>query len=129
MRLDEAGEPVHGPRDHPDLAKMAALGLPFWLAGGQASPEAVAAARAEGAAGRQVGSAFALCEESGMAAHLREELRGRAHADTLTVRNDPYASPTSFPMLRLSPDAEPYAAADVVADVVEWPAAGTGSAG
>ncbi|MFJ9337701.1 nitronate monooxygenase [Streptomyces sp. NPDC101733] len=97
MRLDENGEPVYGPRDHPDLAKMAALGLPFWLAGGQASPEAVAAARAEGAAGVQVGSAFALCEESGMARHLREELRDRAHRGTLTVRNDPGASPTSFP--------------------------------
>ncbi|MFD7259541.1 nitronate monooxygenase [Streptomyces sp. NPDC059874] len=97
MKLDEDGEPVYGPRDDPDLARMAALGLPFWLAGGQAGPEAVAAARAAGAAGVQVGSAFALCEESGMAPHLREELRGRAHAGTLTVRNDPDASPTSFP--------------------------------
>lgn len=97
MKLDEAGEPVYGPRDNPDLAKMAALGLPFWLAGGQASPEAVAGARAAGAAGVQVGSAFALCEESGMARHLREELLERAHAGTLSVRNDPEASPTSFP--------------------------------
>ncbi|MEU9161658.1 nitronate monooxygenase [Streptomyces sp. NPDC048424] len=97
MRLDGDGEPVYGPRDHPDLAEIAALGLPFWLAGGQAHPEAVAAARAAGAAGVQVGSAFALCEESGMARHLREELRGRAHAGTLRVRNDPRASPTSFP--------------------------------
>ncbi|WP_411101813.1 nitronate monooxygenase [Streptomyces sp. cmx-4-9] len=97
MTLDAAGEPVYGPRDHPDLAKMAALGLPFWLAGGQASPEAVAAALAEGAAGVQIGSAFALCEESGMAPRLRTELRGRALAGTLTVRNDPAASPTAFP--------------------------------
>lgn len=97
MALDDAGEPVYGPRDEPDPAKMAALGLPFWLAGGQASPEAVAAARAAGAAGVQVGSAFALCEESGMARHLREELLDRAHAGTLTVRNDPQASPTAFP--------------------------------
>ncbi|MFG2878153.1 hypothetical protein ACGFYU_24635 [Streptomyces sp. NPDC048337] len=29
--------------------------------------------------------------------HLRAELRGRALAGTLTVRNDPEASPTSFP--------------------------------
>ncbi|MEU9105400.1 nitronate monooxygenase [Streptomyces xanthophaeus] len=97
MTLDAQGEPVYGPRDHPDLAKMAALGLPFWLAGGQAGPAALAAARAAGAAGVQVGSAFALCEESGMARHLREELRGRAHEGTLTVRNDPEASPTAFP--------------------------------
>lgn len=32
-----------------------------------------------------------------MAAGLRAELRGRAGAGTLTVRNDPDASPTSFP--------------------------------
>ncbi|WP_424211703.1 nitronate monooxygenase [Streptomyces sp. BI20] len=97
LRLDEAGEPVYGPRDNPDLAKMTALGLPFWLAGGQAGPEALAEARARGAAGVQVGSAFALCEESGMAEHLRRELTDRAHRGTLTVRNDPSASPTAFP--------------------------------
>ncbi|MGW6705508.1 nitronate monooxygenase [Streptomyces sp. NPDC054956] len=97
MKLDEAGEPVYGPRDNPDLARMAALGLPFWLAGGQADPGAVAAALAEGAAGVQVGSAFALCEESGMARHLREELLERARTGTLSVRNDPEASPTAFP--------------------------------
>uniref|UniRef100_A0AAU2JUE2 2-nitropropane dioxygenase n=1 Tax=Streptomyces sp. NBC_00049 TaxID=2903617 RepID=A0AAU2JUE2_9ACTN len=97
MRLDASGEPVYGPRDHPDLAEMAALGLPFWLADGQADPRAVAAARAAGAAGVQAGSAFALCEESGMARHLRDELRGRAATGTLAVRNDPRASPTSFP--------------------------------
>ncbi|MFJ7202482.1 nitronate monooxygenase [Streptomyces sp. NPDC098789] len=97
MTLDAAGEPVYGPRDHPDLAKMAALGLPFWLAGGQASPRALADARAQGAAGVQIGSAFALCEESGMARHLREEVLERARAGTLVVRNDPDASPTAFP--------------------------------
>ncbi|MFJ6936599.1 nitronate monooxygenase [Streptomyces sp. NPDC101132] len=97
LRLDAAGEPVYGPRDHPDLARMAALGLPFWLAGGQAHPEAVAAARAAGAAGVQIGSAFALCEESGLAEPLRRELRERAAAGTLRVRNDPDASPTAFP--------------------------------
>ncbi|MEV7420232.1 nitronate monooxygenase [Streptomyces sp. NPDC089919] len=97
LTLDAAGEPVYGPRDHPDLARMAGLGLPFWLAGGQSSPAAVAAARAAGAAGVQVGSAFALCEESGMTERLRAQLRERAVAGTLRVRNDPAASPTAFP--------------------------------
>ncbi|MFJ2774549.1 nitronate monooxygenase [Streptomyces sp. NPDC087300] len=97
MKLDAQGEPVYGPRDHPDLAKMAALGIPFWLAGGVAHPDRLAAARAAGAAGVQVGSAFALCEESGLEAGLREELRTRARAGTLRVRNDPMASPTDFP--------------------------------
>ncbi|WP_235558057.1 nitronate monooxygenase [Sphaerimonospora mesophila] len=97
LRLDDAGEPVYGPRDHADPAKVAALGLPFWLAGGQATPEALAAARAVGAAGIQVGTAFALCRESGMAPELRRKLLDDAVEGSLEVRNDPYASPTGFP--------------------------------
>ncbi|MFE9772749.1 nitronate monooxygenase [Streptomyces sp. NPDC005931] len=97
LRLDERGEPVYGPRDTPDFGKMAALGLPFWIAGGQAGPEQVRRARAAGAAGVQLGSVFALCEESGMDERLRRELVGRELAGELTVRNDPAASPTTFP--------------------------------
>ncbi|WP_239090044.1 nitronate monooxygenase [Sphaerimonospora thailandensis] len=97
LRLDDTGEPVYGPRDRADLAKVAALGLPFWLAGGQATPEALADARAAGAAGIQVGTAFALCRESGMTPELRRRLLSDAADGTLEVRNDPYASPTGFP--------------------------------
>ena len=32
MQLTEQGEPLYGERDLPDLAKIKALGLPFWLA-------------------------------------------------------------------------------------------------
>lgn len=97
LRLDAEGEPVYGPRDHPDLAKMAKIGIPFWLAGGAAHPERLAAAQALGAVGVQVGSAFALCEESGLQPALRRTLRARARAGELRVRNDPMASPTEFP--------------------------------
>ncbi|MFD7162215.1 nitronate monooxygenase [Streptomyces violascens] len=97
LSLDAGGEPVYGPRDHPDLAKVAALGIPFWLAGGAAHPERLAAAQALGAIGVQLGSVFALCEESGLRGDLRGELRARARAGTLRVRNDPRASPTTFP--------------------------------
>ena len=31
--LDDTGQPVFGPRDEADLGKIAAIGLPFWLAG------------------------------------------------------------------------------------------------
>src|SRR5659263_7449 len=31
--LDELGQPVFGPRDDADVGKIAAIGLPFWLAG------------------------------------------------------------------------------------------------
>ncbi len=97
MTLDTGGEPVYGERDALDLAKVAACGLPFWVAGGQAGPRPLALARAAGAVGVQVGSAFALCRESGMAGSLRQRLLRDAAAGVLAVRNDPGASPTGFP--------------------------------
>jgi len=95
--LDEDGQPVYGPRDRADLEKMTALHLPYWLAGACASPELLAEACELGAAGIQVGSAFALCEESNLAAPLKQAVIGRALAGTLQVRTDPLASPTGFP--------------------------------
>jgi NAD(P)H-dependent flavin oxidoreductase YrpB (nitropropane dioxygenase family) len=44
--LDEAGEPVYGAKDDADLAKVAEIGLPFWLAGAYATPDRVAEALA-----------------------------------------------------------------------------------
>jgi NAD(P)H-dependent flavin oxidoreductase YrpB (nitropropane dioxygenase family) len=97
LRLSGDGEPVYGPRDVIDVAKVAALGLPFWLAGGHAGPAALGAARALGAAGIQVGTAFALCQESGLAPSLRRRMLEQALAHTLVVRNEPRASPAGFP--------------------------------
>jgi NAD(P)H-dependent flavin oxidoreductase YrpB (nitropropane dioxygenase family) len=97
LRLDDDGEPIYGQRDRIDPAKVAALGLPFWVAGGYARPGTLAEARAAGAAGIQAGSVFALCRESGLAPDLRRELVKRALDGTLQVRNDPRASPTGFP--------------------------------
>src|ERR1019366_8362652 len=93
LRLDAGNEPVYGPRDEIDLTKGAALGLPFWLAGGQARAGRLATARTLGAAGIQVGTAFALCRESGIDPGLRSRLIEQAMAGTLAVRNDPYTSP------------------------------------
>ncbi|GGS82482.1 nitronate monooxygenase [Nonomuraea spiralis] len=97
LRLDEGGEPVYGPRDEADTGKVAALGLPFWLAGGYATPGGADRARAAGATGIQVGSAFALCRESGLDDDHRRSLLRRARDGALEVRNDPRASPTGFP--------------------------------
>jgi NAD(P)H-dependent flavin oxidoreductase YrpB (nitropropane dioxygenase family) len=95
--LDDDGQPVFGPRDDADLAKVAEVGLPFWLAGGCSSAEQVKAALAAGAAGVQVGTLFALCNESGLSADLREEMLTDLGAGRLEVRTDPLASPTGFP--------------------------------
>lgn len=91
------GEPLYGTRDEVDLEKVRELGLPFWLAGGQATPERLREAQAAGAAGIQVGTVFAFCEESGMAPELRAEVLAEVEAGRVTVFTDPLASPTGFP--------------------------------
>lgn len=97
LALDEEGQPVFGPRDYADLDKVAAVGLPFWLAGGYSTPERVREARSAGARGVQVGTPFALAQESGIDPSLRRELLGRLRTGDVTVRTDPLASPTGFP--------------------------------
>jgi NAD(P)H-dependent flavin oxidoreductase YrpB (nitropropane dioxygenase family) len=95
--LDDEGEPVYGPRDHVNLDAIAALGIPFWLAGGYGSPDRLREALEAGAAGVQVGSAFALCEESGIEPSIKHDMVRRALAGTLGVRTDPRASPSGYP--------------------------------
>ncbi len=94
---NERGEPVYGPRDEVDLAKIKELGLPFWLAGSYAEPQKLKEALDLGAAGIQVGTIFALCEESGLAADLKRSLIEQALAGTADVYTDADASPTGFP--------------------------------
>ncbi len=93
----EHGQPVYGPRDEVDLAKIRALGLPFWLAGSYASPARLRQAQGQGAAGIQVGTAFAFCEESGMDPGLKARVIGHATGQGVAVFADPLASPTGFP--------------------------------
>jgi len=97
MQLNEAGEPIYGERDMPDLEKFRELGLPFYLAGGYGSKEKLAEAISEGAKGIQVGTAFAFCNESGLAPEIKAEVISRSRAGTLSVYTDPKASPTGFP--------------------------------
>lgn len=97
LQMNVAGEPVYGERDVVDLEKMRALGRPFWLAGGYGDAEKVEAAQNAGAAGVQIGTAFAFCEESGLRADYRDALLAEARAGTARVFTDPLASPTSFP--------------------------------
>jgi len=97
IRLNSIGEPAYGERDRVDLAKIRELGLPFWLAGGAASPGKLAEARSLGAQGVQVGTAFAFCEESGLDPSLRSAVLDRVKSGEGRVFTDPAASPTGFP--------------------------------
>lgn len=97
VRLSDRGEPIYGERDAPDLAVFREIGLPFWLAGGYGEPGQVAAARSLGAAGVQVGTAFAYCEESGFAAEVKRRVLALSRAGEARVFTDPVASPTGFP--------------------------------
>ena len=97
MQLSEIGEPVYGERDSIDIGKLRELGVPFWLAGGYGHPEKVREALAQGAAGVQVGTAFAFTNESGLRADLKAALLAKAIAGEASVFTDPLASPTGFP--------------------------------
>lgn len=97
LQLNESGEPIYGIRDLPDLAKFRELGLPFWLAGAYGEPGKLAEAKAAGATGIQVGTAFAFCKESGMDPVLRRRVLELSKQGRAKVFTDPLASPTGFP--------------------------------
>jgi len=97
LRLDAGGEPIYGKKDAVDLAKIKQFGLPFWLAGGYDSPEKLQYALDAGAAGIQVGTAFAYCVESAMAETLKSRIIQQVLEQEITVRTNPTASPTGFP--------------------------------
>jgi NAD(P)H-dependent flavin oxidoreductase YrpB (nitropropane dioxygenase family) len=98
LTRDALGQPVYGPRDEADLASIRALGLPFWLAGGYGSADGLARARASGAVGIQVGSSFALAEDSGMKPAFRTAILAhfkKGRDDSSLVRTTLF-SPTGF---------------------------------
>ncbi|MGO9438327.1 MAG: nitronate monooxygenase [Terracidiphilus sp.] len=97
LQLSPTGEPVYGERDRVNLVELRALGVPFWLAGGYGSPGKLREALDEGAAGIQVGTAFAFSEESGLRPDLKRTLIAQAVAGKGEVFTDPLASPTGFP--------------------------------
>lgn len=109
MTLSDEGEPVYGPRDEVDLAQMRELGVPFWLAGGAGSPEALTAALEAGAAGIQVGTLFAYSDESGLSPEYKRSVLESALSGEVKVHTDPLASPTGYPF-----------------KVVQWPGDPTG---
>ena len=97
LQLNDIGEPIYGPKDEVDSLKIRDLGLPFWLAGSYADPEKLKQALLEGAAGIQVGTAFAYCEESGLNDAIKRKVLGMVVEGKVEVFTDPLASPTGFP--------------------------------
>jgi NAD(P)H-dependent flavin oxidoreductase YrpB (nitropropane dioxygenase family) len=100
---NELGEPVYGARDVVDLNALGELGLPFWLAGGAGHPDRLHEALQAGAAGIQVGTLFAYCDESGFSANIKETVLAGVRDNTLHVRTDPRASPTGYPFKVVRP--------------------------
>ena len=92
---------AYSERDICSVEKVAALGLPFWLAGGCGSPEGLQAAKAQGACGVQVGTAFACCEESGVMDSIKSEIIEKHRSGSLDVITDFKASPTGYPFKRV----------------------------
>jgi nitronate monooxygenase len=97
LQLNAAGEPIYGERDQVNIAELRTLGVPFWLAGGYGNAEKVREALDQGAAGVQVGTAFAFSQESGLRPDLKKRLVAQAATGTGEVFTDPLASPTGFP--------------------------------
>ncbi len=119
---DPDAPPQYGERDIPDLEVIADIGRPFWLAGSNASPEKLAEARAAGAHGIQVGTAFAFSRESGILPEIKHRALRKQKAGTLTIRTDFNSSPTGFPFKVVEldgtvSDEETYAARERICDL------------
>jgi len=95
--LNELGEPIYGERDMVDLAKVRELEVPFWLAGGMGSPDGLRSALASGAAGIQVGTLFAYCNESGFSDDIKARVLSAVRTKGVRILTDPRASPTGYP--------------------------------
>ena len=97
LTLSDRGEPIYGERDLVDLEKVRELGVPFWIAGGVGSPDGLRDALALGAAGVQVGTLFAYCDESGLAPDLKARVLSAVRSGRVRIHTDPRASPTGYP--------------------------------
>jgi NAD(P)H-dependent flavin oxidoreductase YrpB (nitropropane dioxygenase family) len=99
LKKDDQGQPIYGPQDEPDLQAIRQVGLPFWLAGGYGNREKLNEALNLGATGIQVGSVFALAQESGMKSTFRsaifDQLKKEMDDSKLVLTT--LFSPTGFP--------------------------------
>ncbi len=116
------GEPVYGERDTVDLERLRKLDRPFWLAGSYGHPDRLAHALAQGAAGVQVGTAFAFCDESCFSETTKRCVLTAVIEGSIDLYTDGRASPTGFPfkVLRLEgtlSDNDVYEARERICDL------------
>lgn len=97
LTLDENGEPLYGPKDAVDYAKMAGLSIPFWIGGSCSNEDSLKKAVVEGAMGIQVGTLFAFCTESGLLPELKRKFLETVKQGTAKVFTHPRISPTGYP--------------------------------
>lgn len=99
LQKDDFDQPIYDEQDEPNLAEIRNLNRPFWLAGGYNHPEKLAFALRAGATGVQIGTSFALAQESGLSpvhkSALFQTLRSDLPDQDL-VRTTLY-SPTGYP--------------------------------
>lgn len=91
------GEPTYGERDIVDLERLRKLDRPFWLAGSYGHPDRLEQALAQGAAGVQVGTAFAFCDESCFPETIKRRVLTAVLEGNIDLYTDGRASPTGFP--------------------------------
>lgn len=100
IHLSPSGEPVYGPGDCVDYTELVKLckdsRIKFWIGGSMASPEHLADAKALGAAGIQVGTMFALANESGLDPSIKAAVRRLGFRGESKVITSMW-SPTGFP--------------------------------
>ncbi|HHU36786.1 MAG TPA: nitronate monooxygenase [Treponema sp.] len=97
LQLDNKGEPMYGPKDTVDYAKIIGLNVPFWLGGSFSKKESLSETISQGAQGIQVGTLFAFCRESGLMPTLKRKFLETVRAGTAIVFTHPSASPTGYP--------------------------------
>jgi nitronate monooxygenase len=97
MTLDENNEPIYGAKDEANLAQLSKMGIPFWLAGGGSSETGLQDALAQGAAGIQVGTAFAYSDESGFDPAIKKRVLQKVKTGDAKIFTDSRGSPTGFP--------------------------------
>jgi len=98
---------AYGPKDTPNIDRIAALEKPFWLAGGYASPEKLKAALDIGANGVQIGTVFAYCNESGIMPDIRKAVIDKLLVEGVDILTDFQASPTGYPFKLIDLKGDP----------------------